>query len=114
MREFVIENFTKAFFLGVVDIQFFELFGKRTIRIAFNTEEDLLESMKRALESNARELFLIDKDNLNVQVDRDNYETAMYMTAQKGAMDAWMQRFERMVAEEREAEENEEGQDSAE
>jgi hypothetical protein len=111
MREFVVSNFIRSFFVGVVDIQFYEMAKKRNIQITFNTETDLKESMKRAAEAKANELFLIDLENVNLKVNRDDFETAMYMTAAKGAMEAWTTRFQDLVTKEREIEENESRQD---
>jgi hypothetical protein len=105
MIESVIENFTRSFFIGVVDISYFDMGGKRNIKITFNTEDDMKSSWKRAIDAYASELFLVDSENYTWMANRDYYETAMYMTATKGAMEAWSARFEQKVKEEREMEE---------
>jgi len=112
MRKEVIENFTRSFFVGVVEISYFEMRGKRNIKISFNSLDDMKMSFKRAREARANELFLIDEDQLTFMADRDDYETAIYMTAVKGATEAWTMRFQEEAKERREALSNESDEDS--
>lgn len=106
MREEVIRNFTKAFFVGVVNISFFEMGGKRNMKISFNEDEDFEESLNRSKEASISKIFLINKKDKSFMSNRDDYETAMYMTAARGAMEAWTKDFEDMVEKEREGDED--------
>lgn len=105
MRPEVIESFTRSFFVGVVDIKYFEIRKRRNIKVFFHSKKDMLDSLNRAREANAQGLFLANEDNLTLMADRDNFETAMYLTASKGAMEAWSIKLEQQVMLEREAEE---------
>lgn len=51
---------------------------------------------------NVLDMFLVDDEKLILTCDRDNYETAMYMTAAQMAMNGWLAEFSRKVDIERE------------
>lgn len=91
MIERVIKQFTFSYFIGVKEVVFFLINEKRNIQITFNSHEDLKKSWP--LCGPSKELFSVDEEALTFIVDRDWYETVMFTTAAKDAMDSWIRKM---------------------
>jgi len=86
MDVYFVVNFIKSYFDGVVDVDFFELRDTRQILIHFKDEESWEENINKEKLQGTADLYLLDKENLDIMVDRDKLETVMFLTASQGAI----------------------------
>lgn len=93
MDIFFVTNFINNYFTGVTNIDFFELRDKRQILIHFKDEESWKENITKEKLQGTVDLYLLDKENLDLMVDRDKLETVMFLTASQGAIGALIQEY---------------------
>jgi len=86
MDVYFVVNFIKSYFDGVVDVDFFELRDTRQILIHFKDEESWEENINKEKLQGTADLYLLDKENLDIMLDRDKLETVMFLTASQGAI----------------------------
>jgi hypothetical protein len=88
MDEYFVTNFLQGYFRGIDTIEFFVMREKRQILIHFKNEEVWKDNMTKEKLQGTVDLYLLDKQNLDVMVDRDKLETVMFLTATQGAIGA--------------------------
>lgn len=88
MDEYFVMNFLQGYFRGVDSIEFFKLREKRQVIIHFKNEQAWKDNMTKEKLQGTVDLYLLDKANLDIMVDRDKLETVMFLTATQGAIGA--------------------------
>jgi hypothetical protein len=88
MDTYFIVNFIKNYFTGVTNVDFFELRDTRQILIHFKDKESWNDNVNKEKLQGTVDLYLLDRENLDLMVDRDKLETVMFLTASQGAIGA--------------------------
>lgn len=86
MDTYFIKSFLQDYFVGIESIEFGSNKKRdtRTILIHFMDNSSWDESITRSKLQDVINLFLLDKSNLDVMVDRDKFESVMFLTAMQG------------------------------
>jgi hypothetical protein len=103
MNEDVVERYARSMFPGILEINFYELRGNRNISIVFNSMDDVIKALRNA--ETAAPIFVLEEDTKTLFVDRDVFETIMYMMLVKESTDSWIAKFSEEVNKIREEEE---------
>ena len=88
MDIYFVSNFLHGYFSGIENIEFFKLRESRQILIHFKDEQSWKDNITKEKLQGTVDLYLLDKDNLDIMVDRDKLETVMFLTATQGAINA--------------------------
>lgn len=102
MNEEVVKNFAFSYFQGLKNVYFSKFGEERIMTFEFVDEECFHLGLGKLRKDNVLDMFWVDDEKLILTCDRDNYETAMYMTAAQMAMNGWLAEFSRKVDIERE------------
>ena len=95
MYTYFIQSFLQDYFVGIESIDFGSNKKRdtRTILIHFLDNDSWDESITRSKLQDVINLFLLDKSNLDVMVDRDKFESVMFLTAMQGMIGGMIKEY---------------------
>ena len=86
MDEMYVAQFISTYFVDVKQVEFFPFRNTRQILIGFPDEKSYNMNMNSEKLQIMKDLFLMDGERLEVMVDRDKFETVMFLTAVQGSI----------------------------